>query len=281
MAWQLEQSRLDSRRKSSGGSGQQSPNPMAQPNLSRSNGGRGRFRNYARCEFLQVSVVFHCLPVVNGSLPCWSSQSDWYSPKLTENDWKWLELIENDWNQMPEIDWEYGGERRIGQFYSALQKLNTPQTTKTAQIISFIERVQLPLDCILLERCGGTTFTDTAQVVLGILPTCARAVLTHILTSSVCPLLPCFPPILDGYVEMWPSESRNMRMRLLHVFHFQPRHEGNPVSTLLWSKETMWEFHDMATSPCNLMKLPIQIFYHSFISNSKGTRHWRKTDFWH
>ena len=72
-----------------------------------------------------------------------------------------------------------------------------------------------------------------------------------------CPLLPCFPTISDGYVEMWPSESRSMRMRLLHVFHFQPRHEGNPVSTLLWSKEMMWDFHDMATSPCNLMKFPI------------------------
>ena len=73
----------------------------------------------------------------------------------------------------------------IGQFYSALQKLNTPQTTKTAQIISFIERVRLPLDCILLEGCSGTIFADTVQVVLGFPPTCARAVLTHVLTSSV------------------------------------------------------------------------------------------------
>ena len=75
--------------------------------------------------------------------------------------------------------------RLFGQFYSALQKLNTPQTTKTAQIILFIERVRLPLDCILLEGCGGTTFTDTAQVVVGFPPTCARDVLTHCLTSSV------------------------------------------------------------------------------------------------
>ena len=73
----------------------------------------------------------------------------------------------------------------FGQFYSALQKLNTPQTTKTAQIILFIERVRLPLDCILLEGCGGTTFADTAQVVVGFPPTCARAVLIHCLTSSV------------------------------------------------------------------------------------------------
>ena len=73
----------------------------------------------------------------------------------------------------------------FGQFYSALQKLNTPQTTKTAQIISFIERVRLPLHCILLEGCGGTTFIDTAQVVVGFPPTCARVVLTHVLTSSV------------------------------------------------------------------------------------------------
>ena len=35
-----------------------------------------------------------------------------------------------------------------------------------------------------LEGCGGTTFTDTAQVVLVFPPTCARAVLTHVLTSS-------------------------------------------------------------------------------------------------
>ena len=55
--------------------------------------------------------------------------------------------------------------KHFGRFYSALQKLNTPQTTRTAQIISFIERVRLPLDCILLEGCGGTTFTETAQVV--------------------------------------------------------------------------------------------------------------------
>ena len=73
----------------------------------------------------------------------------------------------------------------FGRFYSALQKLNTPQTTKTAQISSFIERVRLPLDCILLEGCGGTIFTDTAQVVLGFPPTCARAVLTDVPTSSV------------------------------------------------------------------------------------------------
>ena len=48
-----------------------------------------------------------------------------------------------------------------------------------------MERVHLPLDCILLEGCGGTIFSDTAQVVLGFPPTCGRAVLTHVLTSSV------------------------------------------------------------------------------------------------
>ena len=79
--------------------------------------------------------------------------------------------------------------RQVGQFYSALQKLNTPQTTKTAQIVSFIERVQLLLDGMLLEGYGGTIFTDTAQVVLGFPPTRACAVLIHVLTSSVCPVL--------------------------------------------------------------------------------------------
>ena len=90
----------------------------------------------------------------------------------------------------------------IGQFYSALQKLNTPQTTKTAQISSFIKRVRLPLECILLEGCGGTTFTDIAQVVLGFPPTCARAVLTHVLTSSVLSSVTLFSTISDGCVEM-------------------------------------------------------------------------------
>ena len=81
---------------------------------------------------------------------------------------------------------------------------------------------------------------------------------------QLCPLLPCFPTTSDDCVEMWPSESRSMRMRLLHVFHSQPRHWGNPVNNLLWSKQTMWNFHDMTTSPCNLMKFPIQFCHHFF-----------------
>ena len=127
----------------------------------------------------------------------------------------------------------------FGQFYSALQKFNTPQTTKTAQIISFIECVRLPLDCILLEGCGGTTFTDTAQVVLGFPPTCARAVLTHVLTSSVLSSVTLFSNNFGWLCRDVTVKSRSMRMRLLHVFHFQPRHWGNLVSTLLWSNQTM------------------------------------------
>ena len=141
----------------------------------------------------------------------------------------------------------------LGRFYSAFQKLNTPQTTKTAQIGSFIERVRLPLDCILLKRCGGTTFIDTAQVFWVSLQRAPVLCWPMPWPLQFCPLLLCFPSISDGCVEMWPSESINMRMRLLHVFHFQPRHWGNPVGTLLCSKQTMWDFHDMTTSPCNLM----------------------------
>ena len=85
-----------------------------------------------------------------------------------------------------------------------------------------------------------------------------------------CPQLPCFPTILDGCVEMWPSESRSMRMRLLHVFHFQPRHWGNPVSTLQWSKQTMWDFHDMTTSPCNLMTSHSKPFFIIFCIKQQG-----------
>ena len=44
----------------------------------------------------------------------------------------------------------------IGQAYSAIQKLNAPQTAKIADFVSFIDRVHL------LERCGSTTFTDAA-----------------------------------------------------------------------------------------------------------------------
>ena len=36
-------------------------------------------------------------------------------------------------------------------------KTQHTSTTKTAQIVLFIERVRLLLDCILLEGCGGTT----------------------------------------------------------------------------------------------------------------------------
>ena len=90
-------------------------------------------------------------------------------------------------NQRFSLETAGNGGLGLGRFYSALQKLNTPQTTKTAQIISFIERVRFPLDCILLEGWGGTTFTDTAQVVLG--------------PPQFCPLLPCFPTISDGCVE--------------------------------------------------------------------------------
>ena len=136
----------------------------------------------------------------------------------------------------------WGGGRGIaqllGQFYSALRKKKQRTSNYENCLSPFVRwRCAISLGLYPFERCGGTTFTDNAHAVLGFPPKRKRAVLTHVLSFSV--LSVALPSCILGMVASRCDCQKSKVCACVPQIHFhiQPRHWGNPVSSLRWSNQ--------------------------------------------
>ena len=136
---------------------------------------------------------------------------------------------------------------------------------KTPSGLAIIERVRLPLDCILLEGCGGTTFTDTAHVVLGFPPTCARAVLTH---PDLLNFVPCY--LAFQQFRMVVSRCDCQKAEVCECVSYMYCTFSQDIGAIRLApcccpNKRCEIFMNMTTSPCNLMKFSFEtLFFHHF-----------------